>query len=105
MPPASCDWGRCRDGSLQATRSGQLSRLRWAAAYCSCRAASAPLPLKGGGDRSELPGERAVCGSASAMTALAALLVRDMRLAVRVGGGALMGVLFFLLVVTMVPFG
>lgn len=39
------------------------------------------------------------------MTALSALLVRDMRLAVRVGGGALMGVLFFLLVVTMVPFG
>src|SRR5947209_1099371 len=39
------------------------------------------------------------------MTALAALLVRDLRLAVRVGGGALMGVLFFLLVVTMVPFG
>jgi heme exporter protein B len=39
------------------------------------------------------------------MTALAALLVRDTRLAVRVGGGALMGVLFFLLVVTMVPFG
>src|SRR5947209_8498634 len=38
------------------------------------------------------------------MGALAALLVRDMRLAVRVGGGALMGVLFFLIVVTMVPF-
>jgi len=38
------------------------------------------------------------------MDALAALLVRDMRLAVRVGGGALMGVLFFLIVVTMVPF-
>jgi len=38
------------------------------------------------------------------MTALAALLVRDMRLAVRVGGGALIGVLFFLLVVTIVPF-
>ncbi|HYS48720.1 MAG TPA: heme exporter protein CcmB, partial [Xanthobacteraceae bacterium] len=31
------------------------------------------------------------------MDALAALLVRDMRLAVRVGGGALMGVLFFLI--------
>ncbi|MGH6875179.1 MAG: heme exporter protein CcmB, partial [Aestuariivirgaceae bacterium] len=29
------------------------------------------------------------------MTALAALLVRDMRIAVRVGGGALIGVLFF----------
>src|SRR5436189_639568 len=39
------------------------------------------------------------------MTALLALLLRDTRLAVRVGGGALMGVLFFLLVVTMVPFG
>ncbi|HEV2957300.1 MAG TPA: heme exporter protein CcmB [Xanthobacteraceae bacterium] len=38
------------------------------------------------------------------MGALAALLRRDMRLAVRVGGGALMGVLFFLIVVAMVPF-
>ena len=38
------------------------------------------------------------------MTALAAVLVRDMRIAVRVGGGALMGVLFFLVVVTLVPF-
>jgi len=37
------------------------------------------------------------------MTPLAALLVRDMRIAVRVGGGALIGVLFFLLVVTLVP--
>jgi heme exporter protein B len=38
------------------------------------------------------------------MTALLALLARDMRLAVRVGGGALMGVLFFLIVVAVVPF-
>jgi len=38
------------------------------------------------------------------MTALAALLVRDMRLAVRVGGGALIGVLFFLIVVAIAPF-
>jgi heme exporter protein B len=38
------------------------------------------------------------------VTALTALLVRDMRIAVRVGGGALMGVLFFLTVVTMMPF-
>jgi heme exporter protein B len=38
------------------------------------------------------------------MTALTALLVRDMRLAVRVGGGALIGVLFFLLVVAIIPF-
>jgi heme exporter protein B len=38
------------------------------------------------------------------MTALSALLLRDMRLAVRVGGGALIGVLFFLIVVTLMPF-
>jgi heme exporter protein B len=38
------------------------------------------------------------------MSALAAILVRDIRIAVRVGGGALMGVLFFLVVVTLVPF-
>jgi heme exporter protein B len=38
------------------------------------------------------------------VTALAALLLRDMRLAVRLGGGAPIGVLFFLIVVTLVPF-
>jgi heme exporter protein B len=38
------------------------------------------------------------------MNALFALIVRDLRLAVRVGGGALMGALFFLIVVVMVPF-
>jgi heme exporter protein B len=38
------------------------------------------------------------------MTPLAALLVRDMRIAMRVGGGALIGVLFFLVVVTLMPF-
>jgi heme exporter protein B len=35
---------------------------------------------------------------------LSALLLRDVRLAVRLGGGALIGVLFFLIVVTLVPF-
>ena len=38
------------------------------------------------------------------MTGFLALMARDMRLAVRVGGGALMGALFFLVVVVMVPF-
>jgi heme exporter protein B len=38
------------------------------------------------------------------MSALVALMLRDMRIAVRVGGGALMGALFFLIVVVMVPF-
>ena len=38
------------------------------------------------------------------MTPLAALLVRDMRIAVRVGGGAMIGVLFFVVVVTLTPF-
>ena len=38
------------------------------------------------------------------MPPLSAHLVRDMRLAVRLGGGAPIGVLFFLVVVTLVPF-
>lgn len=38
------------------------------------------------------------------MSALAALFLRDLRLAVRVGGGAFMGVLFFLIVVALTPF-
>lgn len=38
------------------------------------------------------------------MNAFLALLVRDIRLSVRVGGGALMGALFFLIVVVMMPF-
>ena len=38
------------------------------------------------------------------MTALSALFARDTRIALRVGGGAMMGVLFFLTVVTLVPF-
>jgi heme exporter protein B len=38
------------------------------------------------------------------MTALQAILIRDMRIAVRIGGGALIGVLFFLAVVTLMPF-
>jgi heme exporter protein B len=38
------------------------------------------------------------------MTALSALFARDARIALRIGGGAIMGVLFFLAVVTLVPF-
>ena len=38
------------------------------------------------------------------MTALAALIARDIRIALRVGGGALIGVLFFLIVVVLMPF-
>jgi len=37
------------------------------------------------------------------MRGLAALFVRDVRLAIRIGGGAVVGVLFFLIVVTLVP--
>ncbi len=40
----------------------------------------------------------------AAMNPLAAVLLRDMRIAVRVGGGALIGVLFFVVVVTLTPF-
>jgi heme exporter protein B len=38
------------------------------------------------------------------MRALFALFVRDLRVAIRVGGGALIAVLFFLIVVAVVPF-
>ena len=38
------------------------------------------------------------------MSAMKALFLREIRLSVRVGGGALMGVLFFLIVVTVFPF-
>src|SRR3954464_13333992 len=54
-----------------------------------------PLPQTGEGE--------ARAGRAF-MNALSTLLQRDTRLAIRIGGGALMGVLFFLIVVTLVPF-
>ncbi|SFO70541.1 heme exporter protein B [Cohaesibacter marisflavi] len=38
------------------------------------------------------------------MSAMGALFVRDLKLSIRIGGGALMGVLFFLIVVTIFPF-
>ena len=38
------------------------------------------------------------------MSAVAELFIRDLRLAVRVGGGALMGVVFFLVLVALIPF-
>jgi heme exporter protein B len=38
------------------------------------------------------------------MTALAALFLRDLKLAIRVGGGAGIGLLFFLIVVVLTPF-
>jgi heme exporter protein B len=38
------------------------------------------------------------------MTALMALFLRDVKIAIRIGGGALIGVLFFLIVVTLLPF-
>src|SRR5258708_13935408 len=55
--------------------------------------AAAPSPLVG-------EGKKAV----QRMTALAALIKRDIRIALRVGGGALVGVLFFLTVVVLMPF-
>jgi heme exporter protein B len=39
------------------------------------------------------------------MSPIGALFIRELRLATRVGGGALMGALFFLIVVTVYPFG
>src|SRR5262249_11001349 len=66
------------------------SRGRWN--HCRCRA---------WGNRSR---SRARAQARCDMNPLVAILLRDMRLAVRVGGGALMGALFFLIVITMTPF-
>src|SRR5258708_30696382 len=58
-----------------------------------CFAFRAPSPTRG-------EGKKAV----QRITALAALIQRDIRIALRVGGGALIGVLFFLTVVVLMPF-
>src|SRR5260370_21606225 len=58
-----------------------------------CFAFRAPSPTRG-------EGKKAV----QRMTALAALIQRDIRIALRVGGGALIGVLFFLTVVVLRAF-
>ncbi len=59
---------------------------------------------RGGGARTDRTRTRARTENGAGMSAFIALVVRDMRLAIRVGGGALMGALFFLIVVTMMPF-
>src|ERR1700728_2805224 len=58
----------------------------------------------GWGVRSERGRDLRLAGGGGMMGPLAAVLVRDVRIAMRVGGGALMGVLFFVVVVTLVPF-
>ena len=60
-------------------------------------------------DRRRHPRAAGNCGARIAdrgrvMTALAALIRRDIEIALRVGGGALIGVLFFLTVVVLMPF-
>jgi heme exporter protein B len=77
--------------------------------------AFAGLPGKGSGERTSADGLEASTGGLAAragrgeggaalIQSLAAILARDMKIALRVGGGALMGVLFFLAVVTIIPF-
>src|ERR1700761_1376883 len=65
-----------------------------------------PSPLRGGGG-----GWGSTCliaqssnATSPRMTALLSLIQRDIRIALRVGGGALIGVLFFLIVVVLMPF-
>ncbi len=50
------------------------------------------------------PRKRGEVDTPTLLRSLRAILARDMKIAWRVGGGALMGVLFFLAVVTLVPF-
>jgi heme exporter protein B len=61
-------------------------------------------PLEGGMGRSTSLGFGKECKPTAMPQSLSAILTRDMKIAVRNGGGALMGVLFFLAVVTLIPF-
>src|SRR5262249_6412189 len=96
-PPADLAAGRSRRRP-RSSRPGPPDRTH-ADAPCRrrCDPRRYPRPARAGAGAGPPAGD-------GLMAALAALLGRDMRLAVRVGGGALMGVLFFLIVVTMVPF-
>jgi len=62
------------------------------------------LALQQGVQQRAAPGAGAERKPAGTLQSLLAILARDMKIAIRVGGGALMGVLFFLAVVTLIPF-
>ena len=81
---------RCRRAETVRRRDGQTPRER---RHHHCRH---PHPAR---DR----GEGTADGGGD-MTALAALIRRDIKIALRVGGGALIGVLFFLTVTVLMPF-
>ena len=68
------------------------------------RIRSAPAFGQRANTAADQPHGRRPAADAWVVKPLLALLVRDVRLAVRVGGGALIGVLFFLIVVTLIPF-
>jgi heme exporter protein B len=61
-------------------------------------------PLEGEMRRSTSLGSDKKREPAAVPQSLSAIVARDMKIAVRIGGGALMGVLFFLAVVTLIPF-
>src|SRR5882762_453000 len=93
-PASSVSWGSCMP--------------IWLAAASSWPPPTAPLasrvPRSSGWERPHDGAPRDAGPGGDLMKALRALLARDMRIAVRIGGGALMGVLFFLTVVTLMPF-
>ncbi|MBV9239844.1 MAG: heme exporter protein CcmB [Xanthobacteraceae bacterium] len=64
----------------------------------------APSPDFSLRSKSTSPRKRGEVEASSLSRSLGAILARDLKVARRVGGGALMGVLFFLAVVTLVPF-
>src|SRR5262249_32937196 len=102
-----CPADRGQAPALAAGRAGHGARCR-RPGDAGRSHAGAPCERRPDRRRRPRPDRAGAGGGAEAwgepMTALNALLVRDMRLAVRVGGGALIGVLFFLLVVAIIPF-
>ena len=112
-------------GIIVAATHGPLGidgarELRLSGGQPGCGAGLAPSPGTRGEERGEgdaSPGRSSLAAGritaqptppaakhATVLKSLAAIFVRDVTIALRVGGGALMGVLFFLAVVTLIPF-
>src|SRR5258708_6374330 len=107
----------CGGGSGRGVPHGAHHRFAHSCAFpepshpsnTSCMATPLPDPPPQGGREPTMPAARSSnathCRAAvPLMTGLAALIRRDIRIALRVGGGALIGVLFFLTVVVLMPF-
>src|SRR5258708_37707552 len=108
MHRSGCRQKNCGSGSrCEGAAQTQTTRCLEVAIHTGRGRNSSPLPLAG--KEQSAPADESsniVRGSTTVlrMTPFAALIRREIRIAMRVGGGALIGVLFFLTVVVLMPF-